>query len=130
MNMKRPSSSLLAGTLLCAILATPMAVAAETGTGSARHGGLDLSLTRGDMNEAWEAMPMTNTTSNVPAYGLPDFSGRPVGPSGETANPRRGGPHQGDLPYGAGYEARQQGSNGGGTNSSNTNGGRGMGRRR
>lgn len=133
MNMKRSSLSLLTGTLLCAILATPMAVAAEAGAGSVRHGGLDLSLTRGDMNEAWSALPMTNATTNAPTYALPDFSGRPVGSSGEKASPQRGSAHRDDLPYGAGYEARQQDFNSGATSpagSGGTNGGRGMGRRR
>lgn len=129
MIMKRSSVTPLVGTLLCAILATPVAVAAEMGTGTVRNGGLELSLTREDMNEAWSAMPMTNT----PAYGIPDLSGRPVGPSGEKRNPRHSETRRDDLPYGAGYEARQQGFNGGAMSPAGSGGagsGRGMGRGR
>jgi hypothetical protein len=74
---------------------------------------LDLSLPQEAPSRAWGAPAATDATR------LPDLGGQPSRPSG-VAGPGRGSGHRGDLPYGAGYEARR-GEGGGG---------RGMGRGR
>jgi hypothetical protein len=129
MIMKRLTATPIAASLLSSFLAVPLATAAETGASAARNGGLNLSLSREDLNEAWTTMPMPN----APTYGLPDFNGMPPHASGGVGSPRRGETRRNDLPYGAGYEARQQGLNSGTdphSGSAGTPSGRGMGRGR
>ncbi len=89
--------------LLCVLFTPALAVAAGgAGEGVTRRS-LDLSLPRDALSETWSPPPAGNATP------LPDLGGPRMG----TSDPaRRGGGRQGDLPYGAGYEARQSGGHG------------------
>lgn len=88
--------------LLCLLLAPAMAGAAGgAGEGTSRRL-LDLSLPRDVPTETWNP-PSSGIGS---ATSLPDLGGGHSNPA------QRGGGHRGDLPYGAGYEARQSGGGG------------------
>lgn len=101
--------------LLYILLAPALAVAADgAGVGAARMP-LDLSLSREALAEVWTPPSAGN------AMPLPDLGGSRMDHSSVA---RRGG-GRGDLPYGAGYEARQ--STGGGAGGGH---GRGRGRGR
>ena len=89
--------------LLCVLLAPALAVAADgAGEGVTRRS-LDLSLPHDTLTETWSPPPAGNATP------LPDLGGPRMGKSDSA---RRGGGRRGDLPYGAGYEARQSGGGG------------------
>ena len=95
--------------LLCLLLAPAIAVAADGAGEGATRRSLDLSLPRDALPETWS--PPSAGIGNVTP--LPDLGGPRMGNS----NPARHGGHrgdlrQGDLPYGAGYEARQSGGGG------------------
>lgn len=83
--------------LLCVLLAPSLGLAADgAGEGAARRP-LDLSLPREALAEAWTPPSAGN------AAPLPDLGGSRLDHAGAA---RQGG-GRGDLPYGAGYEARQ-----------------------
>lgn len=102
--------------LLCVLLAPALAVAADgAGAGTARQP-LNLTLPRDALSETWSP-PATGMGS---AMQLPDLGGPRLGHTGAA---RQGGGRS-DLPYGAGYEARQNAGSGAG------GGGHGRGRGR
>ncbi len=115
-------------TLLCVLAVSTWAPAPTLAQALAqevapeRPGRLDLSLPKQAPSRAWGAPAGTD------AARLPDLGGQPSRPGG-VAGPGRGGGHRGDLPYGAGYEARRGlgGGAGGGTGGTGGGGGRGMG---
>ncbi len=100
--------------LLCILLAPALSVAAD-GAGEGRRA-LDLSLPRDALSGTWSLPPAGNATP------LPDLGGPRLGNYGSA---QRGGGHRTDLPYGAGYEARQGGGGGGGGGGHGRGGGRG-----
>ena len=95
--------------LLCVLLAPAMARAADGADEGATRRSLDLSLPRDALSEIWSP-PSAGIGSTTP---LPDLGGPRMGNS----NPAQHGGHRGDLrrgdlPYGAGYEARRSGGGG------------------
>lgn len=90
--------------LLCILLAPAMAIAADGAEDEATRRSLDLSLPRDALTET-RGPPSAGIGSATP---LPDLGG----PRMANSNPAQQGGHRGDLPYGAGYEARQSGGGG------------------
>lgn len=89
--------------LLRVLLAPALAGAADGAGEGATRRSLDLSLPRDALTETWSPPSAKNATP------LPDLGGPRMGNSDPA---QRGGGRRGDLPYGAGYEARQSGGGG------------------
>ncbi|NCA70437.1 MAG: hypothetical protein EOM91_10055 [Sphingobacteriia bacterium] len=82
---------------------------------------LDLRLLREDIpREVWRPAP------SPPADRLPSLGMQPMQPGGREGMPQKGG-FRSDLPYGAGYEARQGARQSQETGQGMVRGGRGMG---
>ena len=109
MTLKRPNPTALLSALLVPALVFALvpnrARAGDDTTAAIRS--LDLTPPRQAPTGAWVQPPSGDTSR------LPDPVGRSSRPGGAGIVPR-GGRLRGDLPYGAGYEARQ-GSNGRGS---------------
>lgn len=97
--------SVILPVLFFVLLAPALAVAADGAGDEVTRRSLDLSLPHDALTETWSPPPAGYATP------LPDLGSPRMGNSDPA---RRGGGRQGDLPYGAGYEARQSGGGGGG----------------
>ena len=102
-GMVMNGSSLLP--LFCILLvpALALAVAGEGEGEAAPRRSLDLSLPRDAQSETWNPPP-ARSTAPLPDLGSPR--------KGNAGHPPRGAGSRTDLPYGAGYEARQAGGGG------------------